>query len=95
MYFLSYTKILTNIERCNMHKAKLFKNGDSQAVRLPKEFRVKGKEVNIYHLGKSIVLQPIGETWRDVYNELRGLSDEDFNTMTKIEDLPPQEREGL
>ena len=52
-----------------MQTAKIFKSGNSQAVRLPKEFRINGKEVNIYHVGKSIVLQPINKTWRDVYNE--------------------------
>ncbi len=75
--------------------AKIFKNGNSQAVRLPKEFRVQGKKIGIYHFGKSIVLQPIVETWEDVYLEIKGLSDEDFNTMVNIEDFPPQERETL
>lgn len=78
-----------------MTTAKIFKNGNSQAVRLPKEFRVEGKQLNIYHFGKSIVLQPVTETWKDVYLELKGLSDEDFNMMMHSEDLPPQEREVL
>jgi antitoxin VapB len=78
-----------------MTTAKVFKNGNSQAVRLPKEFRVQGKKLSIYHFGKSIVLQPIMETWEDVYLELEGLSDEDFNMMINMEDLPPQERETL
>jgi len=78
-----------------MLTAKIFKNGNSQAVRLPKEFRVKGKEVKIYRLGKSIVLQPINKTWKDVYNELTGLSNKDFNMMINIEDVPPQDRGGL
>jgi len=78
-----------------MLTAKVFKNGNSQAVRLPKEFRVKGKEVKVYHLGKSIVLQPINETWEDVYNELSGLSDKDFKMMMNIEDMPAQDREDL
>lgn len=78
-----------------MHKAKLFRNGSSQAVRLPKEFRINGREVNIYHQGNCIVLQPIKETWKDVYNELHGLSEEDFSMMLHMEDLPPQERESL
>ena len=78
-----------------MLTAKIFKNGNSQAVRLPKEFRVKGKEVKVYHLGKSIVLQPINKTWKDVYNELSGLSNKDFNTMMSMKDVSPQDREGL
>ena len=77
--------------------AKIFKNGSSQAVRLPKEYRLQGKTVTIYRLGQGVVLQPIRETWRDVYNAMEGLSKEDFTIMSKIatEDLPPQEREAL
>jgi len=78
-----------------MLTAKVFKNGNSQAVRLPKEFRVKGKEVKVYHLGKSIVLQPINESWKDIYNELAGLSDKDFHIMMNIEDMAAQDRENL
>jgi len=38
--------------------AKLFKNGRSQAVRLPKEFRFEGDEVNIRRSGKRVILEP-------------------------------------
>jgi antitoxin VapB len=45
-----------------MAKARVFKSGNSQAVRLPKEFRVKSKELEIYKRGNAIVLeeQPAG-----------------------------------
>ena len=39
-------------------KAKLFKNGRSQAVRLPKEFQFSGKEVNIHREGEKVILDP-------------------------------------
>ena len=39
--------------------AKLFKNGRSQAVRLPKEFRFKGAEVKIRKEGSRVVLEPL------------------------------------
>ena len=39
--------------------AKLFKNGSSQAVRLPREFRFKGDKVRIRRVGKSVVLEPL------------------------------------
>jgi antitoxin VapB len=42
-----------------MSTAKLFKNGRSQAVRLPKEFRFRGKEVRIRREGESVILEPI------------------------------------
>ena len=41
--------------------AKLFKHGRSQAVRLPKEFRLPGKEVRVRRIGNAVVLEPIGE----------------------------------
>jgi len=41
-----------------MKTAKLFKNGDSQAVRLPKEFRFAGSEVLIKHAGDAVALLP-------------------------------------
>jgi antitoxin VapB len=39
--------------------AKLFKNGNSQAVRLPKEFRFKGTEVVIRKEGSRVILEPL------------------------------------
>ena len=39
--------------------AKLFKHGRSQAVRLPKEFRLPGKEVRVSRIGKGVLLEPI------------------------------------
>jgi len=44
-------------------EAKLFKNGQSQAVRLPKQFRFEGKAVSIQKIGDSVVLSPIQDTW--------------------------------
>ena len=41
-----------------MQTAKLFKNGRSQAVRLPKEFRFEGEEVYVRREGRSVVLTP-------------------------------------
>ncbi len=49
-----------------MKKAKLFQNGQSLAVRLPKEFRVRGKELYIKKQGNNIVLIPINEDpWQE------------------------------
>lgn len=46
-----------------MKTAKLFKNGDSQAVRLPKEFRFSGSEVWIRKSGNAVVLLPKTALW--------------------------------
>jgi antitoxin VapB len=39
--------------------AKLFKHGRSQAVRLPKEFRLPGKEVRVRRVGRGVLLEPL------------------------------------
>jgi antitoxin VapB len=39
--------------------AKLFKHGRSQAVRLPKEFRMTGTEVRVRRIGRGVLLEPI------------------------------------
>jgi len=47
-----------------MKEAKLFLNGQSQAVRLPKEFRFRGKSVFIRRLGELILLIPKNHPWQ-------------------------------
>jgi antitoxin VapB len=42
-------------------RAKIFKHGRSQAVRLPKEFRLPGKEVNVRRVGRAVLLEPVDE----------------------------------
>lgn len=44
--------------------AKLFMNGASQAVRLPKDFRFEGDEVCIKQVGSAVVLFQPGEAWK-------------------------------
>jgi len=53
--------------------AKLFKHGRSQAVRLPKEFRLPGKEVRVSRVGKGVLLEPIETDIRQWYSELDAL----------------------
>lgn len=43
--------------------AKIFMHGRSQAVRLPKEFRLPGKECRVRREGKAVILEPIEETF--------------------------------
>lgn len=56
--------------RGNMKTAKIFKNGDSQAVRLPKEFRFAGNEVLIKKVGDAVVLLPKARSWRALIESL-------------------------
>lgn len=60
-----------------METAKLFRNGRSQAVRLPKEFRFEGDEVYVKRVGNAVVLLPRHESWQGLFESLEFFS-EDF-----------------
>jgi antitoxin VapB len=68
--------------------AKLFINGGSQAVRLPKEFRFEGEEVTVRRLGRGIVLEPVTpSSWPASYwARLPHLDDTEW---TRPDDPPP------
>ena len=75
-----------------MKTAKLFRNGQSQAVRLPKEFRFAGASVFIQHLGSCVVLVPRHDPWRTMFEATKLFSD-DF--MAEREQGTQSERESL
>ena len=54
-------------------RAKLFMTGRSQAVRLPREFRFKGKEVKIRRVGAGVLLEPAAMTAREMFAEMDAL----------------------
>jgi len=60
-----------------MNTAKIFQNGRSQAVRLPKEYQFKGEEVFIQKLGDAVLLIPHEKAWEVFMEGLSGFS-EDF-----------------
>jgi antitoxin VapB len=60
-----------------MKTAKLFKNGESQAVRLPLEFRFIGNEVFIKRIGNAVILLPKVKSW-DTLVESLGKFPDDF-----------------
>lgn len=74
-------------------RAKLFANGRSQAVRLPKEFRMPGNEVSIRREGDRIILEPIGEGPVDAKGWPIGFWD-DIDRLTKGLDFPDVEPLG-
>lgn len=57
-----------------MKTAKLFQNGQSQAVRLPKEFRFEGHQVYIQRVGNAIVLLPLDAPWQTLHESLAQFS---------------------
>lgn len=59
-----------------MDIAKLFLNGRSQAVRLPREYRFEGTEVFIKRVGKTVVLIPVTESWQTMIDSLDLFSDD-------------------
>jgi antitoxin VapB len=65
--------ILPGREMTMPQRAKLFKSGGSQAVRLPKEFRFEGEEeVLVYRQGDRVILEPVKRTWSRKFLELAG-----------------------
>ncbi len=74
-----------------MNTAKLFKNGKSQAVRLPKEFNFQGKEVFIKRIGSNVMLIPKDDPWGSLLDSLDKFS-EDFMTRRWQPDLDKRER---
>ena len=80
-----------------MLSAKLFTNGRSQAVRLPKECRFPGTEVGVKRIGELVVLFPQGRTEDLFYSSLGNFSDDFFESIesARIEALPESLRERL
>jgi antitoxin VapB len=75
-----------------MGTAKVFRSGNSQAVRLPKQFRLQSKEVEIFRRGKEIVLREKEGTMARAFDLLAGLP-EDLD-LDRRKDRP-QKRKGL
>ncbi len=73
-----------------METAKLFQNGRSQAVRLPKEFRFEGEEVYVKRVGNAVVLLPHQDSWEGLFESLE-LFSEDF-MENRDQPVRPEER---
>ena len=76
-----------------MTKAKVFTSGNSQAVRLPKDFRFSSAEVEISRRGDEVILRERRLAPADGFRPLASLPD-DFMTGGRQDDVP-QEREPL
>ena len=75
--------------------ARVFMNGRSQAVRLPKEFRFDTDRVAIWREGRCVVLSPMFKDWDDYFRNSTPLPD-DFEAATpemRKGELPLEERE--
>lgn len=74
-------------------RAKLFMNGRSQAVRLPKEFRMPGKEVRIRRDGDAVVLEPVQTDWKKFFAEIDRLGP--FDIEREQPAMPEPDRDEL
>ena len=75
-----------------MKEAKLFSNGQSQAVRLPKEFRFQGKSVYIKRSGAYVILIPKENPWQAMF-EACGKFTSDF--MAQRDQGDQEDREDI
>ena len=73
-------------------KAKVFRSGNSQAVRLPKQFQLGVREVEIFKRGEEVVLRPSTKSWEQYCKHGRRFTG-DF--PERIEDPWAEERRAL
>ena len=76
-----------------MMTAKVFENGRSQAVRLPKEYRFTSNEVMVNKIGDIVLLLPKTNNW-DSFKKAIDMFSDDFMSDSRAEN-PVQEREDL
>lgn len=76
-----------------MDYARVFQSGNSQAVRLPKEFRFDTEKVEIFRRGDEVILREHPSSALAIFNALSQLPD-DFMARGR-EDAHPQERESF
>ena len=77
-----------------MAKARVFRSGNSQAVRLPKDFRVSGDEVEIFRRDGEIVLREVTSV-RSLERAFDLICELPADVLDERIDPPPQSREGL
>ena len=66
-----------------MKTVKVFKSGNSQAVRIPREYQVAGKELAINMIGNTIILFPKDDPWKLFKDSLGEFSDDFFSDGRK------------
>jgi antitoxin VapB len=68
-----------------MDTAKLFQNGKSQAVRLPKKYRLPGDKVLIQKIGDAVILLPYDNPWQSWMESLKLFSSDFMETRPQPE----------
>ena len=75
-------------------KIRVLKYGNSQAARLPKQFRFRSPVVEIYRRGDEVVLRESAATLEEAFDLLAGLS-RDFFASGRKDDALPEKRAAL
>ncbi len=72
--------------------AKLFQNGSSQAVRLPREYRFEGDRVRIRRVADGVLLEPIFEDTKKWFSRLDELNSEPFLPGGRRQPITPKRK---
>lgn len=78
-----------------MNTAKIFINGSSQAVRLPKNFRFSGSEVYAQKIGETVILVPKEKAWESFIEGISGFTEDYFEAVESRDGGFQAEREEL
>ena len=76
-----------------MQTVKVFRSGNSQAVRIPKEFAIEDSELFIHKVGNTIILTSKNDVWESFRNGINQFSDDLFAEGREQPEI--QERESL
>ncbi len=74
-----------------MITARVFKSGNSQAIRLPKEYRVEGDEVSVSRIGNVLMLVPKNDPWSVFSQGIREVGDDMPARIRKVRLSPRAE----
>ena len=77
----------------NMQTVKVFRSGNSQAIRIPKEYAITDTELYIHKVGNSIILTSKDDIWSSFRNSVNNFSEDLFSEGREQPKL--QERENL
>ncbi|HSS97814.1 MAG TPA: hypothetical protein VLK33_12325 [Terriglobales bacterium] len=72
--------------------AKLFVNGSSQAVRLPREFRFDGDRVRVRRVPQGVLLEAIAPNMAQWFEDLDGMNSEPFMPTGRRQPKPPKRK---
>jgi antitoxin VapB len=86
-------RYILNLGGIDMQTVKVFRSGNSQAVRIPKEFAIDDSELFIHKVGNSIILTSKNDIWSSFRNSINEFSDDLFIEGREQPEI--QERESF